>query len=97
MWREGDRTPNALQWRADAGFATALVRALPYAVGVYGMARQLAFPIRQVRQKHVFFVSVGKEQNELAAKKIRVNQIIPGRIDTDRVRHLVKGLPGATP
>ncbi len=25
---------------------------------------------------------------ELAAKKIRVNQIIPGRIDTDRVRHL---------
>lgn len=25
---------------------------------------------------------------ELAARKIRVNQIIPGRIDTDRVRHL---------
>ena len=25
---------------------------------------------------------------ELAAKKIRVNQLIPGRIDTDRVRHL---------
>jgi 3-oxoacyl-[acyl-carrier protein] reductase len=25
---------------------------------------------------------------ELAAAKIRVNQIIPGRIDTDRVRHL---------
>jgi 3-oxoacyl-[acyl-carrier protein] reductase len=25
---------------------------------------------------------------ELAAKNIRVNQIIPGRIDTDRVRHL---------
>ena len=25
---------------------------------------------------------------ELAGKKIRVNQIIPGRIDTDRVRHL---------
>lgn len=25
---------------------------------------------------------------ELAASKIRVNQIIPGRIDTDRVRHL---------
>lgn len=25
---------------------------------------------------------------ELAPKKIRVNQIIPGRIDTDRVRHL---------
>jgi 3-oxoacyl-[acyl-carrier protein] reductase len=25
---------------------------------------------------------------ELAADKIRVNQIIPGRIDTDRVRHL---------
>ena len=25
---------------------------------------------------------------ELAAKRIRVNQIIPGRIDTDRVRHL---------
>jgi 3-oxoacyl-[acyl-carrier protein] reductase len=25
---------------------------------------------------------------ELASKKIRVNQIIPGRIDTDRVRHL---------
>jgi 3-oxoacyl-[acyl-carrier protein] reductase len=25
---------------------------------------------------------------ELAAKKIRVNQIIPGRIDTDRVRQL---------
>lgn len=27
---------------------------------------------------------------ELAARKIRVNQIIPGRIDTDRVRHLDK-------
>src|SRR5205807_1811324 len=25
---------------------------------------------------------------ELAADKIRVNQIVPGRIDTDRVRHL---------
>ena len=25
---------------------------------------------------------------ELAASRIRVNQIIPGRIDTDRVRHL---------
>jgi len=25
---------------------------------------------------------------ELAAKRIRVNQLIPGRIDTDRVRHL---------
>jgi 3-oxoacyl-[acyl-carrier protein] reductase len=25
---------------------------------------------------------------ELASSKIRVNQIIPGRIDTDRVRHL---------
>jgi 3-oxoacyl-[acyl-carrier protein] reductase len=25
---------------------------------------------------------------ELASKRIRVNQIIPGRIDTDRVRHL---------
>ena len=25
---------------------------------------------------------------ELAAKKIRVNQIVPGRIDTDRVRQL---------
>jgi 3-oxoacyl-[acyl-carrier protein] reductase len=25
---------------------------------------------------------------ELAAKKIRVNQIIPGRVDTDRVRQL---------
>jgi 3-oxoacyl-[acyl-carrier protein] reductase len=28
---------------------------------------------------------------ELAASKIRVNQIIPGRIDTDRVRHLDEG------
>jgi ABC-2 type transport system ATP-binding protein len=30
----------------------------------------VASAIRQVRQKHVFFVSVGREQNELAAKKL---------------------------
>src|SRR5262249_38783986 len=30
----------------------------------------VATAIKQVRQKHVFFVSVGKEQNELAAKKM---------------------------
>ncbi len=30
----------------------------------------VATAIRQVRQKHVFFVSVGKDQNELAAKRL---------------------------
>jgi ABC-2 type transport system ATP-binding protein len=30
----------------------------------------VASAIRQVRQKHVFFVSVGKDQNEVAAKRL---------------------------
>src|SRR5437764_2800265 len=34
--------------------------------------------IRQVRQKHVFLVSVGKEQNELAAKKLETYPEVEG-------------------
>jgi len=34
--------------------------------------------IRQVRQKHVFLVSVGKEQNELAAKKVETFPEVEG-------------------
>jgi ABC-2 type transport system ATP-binding protein len=34
--------------------------------------------IRQVRQKHVFLISVGKEQNELAAKKLETYAEVEG-------------------
>ena len=49
-------------------------------------------PIQNLALSHVLRASVGALaktlSNELAAQKIRVNHLLPGRIDTDRVRQL---------
>jgi 3-oxoacyl-[acyl-carrier protein] reductase len=52
-------------------------------------------PIVNLALSNVLRASVGALaktlSNELAAKKIRVNHLLPGRIDTDRVRQLDEG------
>jgi 3-oxoacyl-[acyl-carrier protein] reductase len=52
-------------------------------------------PIQNLALSNVLRASVGALaktlSNELAAQKIRVNHLLPGRIDTDRVRQLDAG------
>ena len=57
-------------------------------------------PIANLALSNVVRASVGALvktlANELAPQKIRVNNLVPGRIDTDRVRELDEGRAAAS-